>query len=134
MYNFSDMMPAVEAWTKAAQEAQASFWGNPVAWMPAEDSDTPMPWMASKTAPDVLKIGRSIENLSAAIAEHPETLLEVQTRFGLNLMASGAEGWKRMFGLAAEQVAPDQPGDRRFKDPAWADNPVFANIKEAYLS
>jgi polyhydroxyalkanoate synthase len=40
---------------------------------------------------------------------------------------------RRMMGDAAEPIAAPEPGDRRFRDPAWQENIVFDFIKQSYL-
>ena len=40
---------------------------------------------------------------------------------------------RRVAGEEAEPVAAPGPGDRRFKDDAWTENPIYDHIKQSYL-
>ena len=59
----------------------------------------------------------------------------------LKAQQQAAADWLKLWGVAAARVTGAKPepaieperGDRRFKDPAWTDEPVFDTIKQAYL-
>lgn len=65
--------------------------------------------------------------------ENPGNFAEAQTA----LMSSYVDLWsnsvKRMMGEDVCEVAKPAPGDNRFKDAEWSDNPYFDFWKQAYL-
>ena len=63
----------------------------------------------------------------------PQRAVEAQTR----LLARYVDLWgasvKRLAGEEPAPVAEPQPGDNRFRDADWQDNPVFDFLKQMYL-
>lgn len=63
----------------------------------------------------------------------PERLMRAQ----FELMNAYADLWRhaanRMMGVQADPVVETPKSDKRFKDPAWAENAVFDIIKQSYL-
>lgn len=86
-------------------------------------------------APDLdpLGAGKTAFALAARMAADPAGAMQAQTE----LWRSYAELWRRTAlrtaGGGAEPLIEPEPGDRRFKDPAWSENPVFDYLKQSYL-
>jgi polyhydroxyalkanoate synthase len=76
-------------------------------------------------------------NILSDLAQHwftdPTKFAEAQT----SLVSSYAELWnnalQRMLGQPVTPIAEPEPGDNRFKDPDWSQNPYFDFWKQAYL-
>jgi len=83
--------------------------------------------------PDPFGIGESIGAAWRDALSHPEKVMAAQAR----LMSGFAELWsgsaKRMTGETAEPAIAPPPGDKRFRNEAWSENPYFDTIKQAYL-
>jgi len=82
---------------------------------------------------DPAVIGRSFQQLYARLAADPTRLLERQVRFWQDYAALWQGAAQRMLGGEAQPVAEPEPGDKRFKDEEWSENPVFDYIKQSYL-
>jgi polyhydroxyalkanoate synthase len=66
-------------------------------------------------------------------AADPARLMEAQTR----LFANYYTIWQSAMAQAAGQPLPQTDGkqpDKRFSDPDWSDNPMFAGLKQLYLA
>jgi polyhydroxyalkanoate synthase len=74
--------------------------------------------------PDARGITVAYAELAASIVARPRRLFEGLARLGAELMRIGA-------GVSA--VAPE-PSDRRFSDPAWAENPFYRALMQSYLA
>ena len=83
--------------------------------------------------PDPLNVTGAFAALAERMAADPGKAMRAQTE----LWADHARLWRatadRMMGKAAEPVAAPEPGDRRFRDPAWEENAVFDYVKQSYL-
>lgn len=82
---------------------------------------------------DPLGFGEAWLKAASAMVENPEGLVEASSRWANDLMAAHAAAVTRALGGEAE--APIEPSrrDRRFRDPAWQDNPVFFAMMQNYL-
>ena len=58
---------------------------------------------------------------------------QAQTELMQSYMELWSRSMRRMMGEAVEPVAAPEPGDNRFKDQDWTDNPYFDFWKQAYL-
>jgi len=78
-------------------------------------------------------IAKTLMNLGSDILRHPDKAMAAQTE----LMKSHVELWQssmdRLLGKEAEPVISPKPGDRRFKDEDWDNNPLFNFLKQSYL-
>jgi polyhydroxyalkanoate synthase len=72
-----------------------------------------------------------------AFANHlfanPAEILKAQQQATADWMKLWSSFAARAIGTSAEPVIEPERGDRRFKDPAWTEEPVFDTIKQAYL-
>ena len=70
------------------------------------------------------------------IGEHwlsdPARALRAQSALSTGFMSLWGHTLKRMGGEASEPVSPPAPGDKRFADPQWRENPVFDFLAQAY--
>ncbi len=86
-----------------------------------------------KIVRDPFGMGAAMQETFLSALSHPERIVQAQGALldgYLNLWTSAA---KRMAGAEAEPAITPAPGDRRFVDPAWSENPWFDLIKQAYL-
>ncbi len=81
-------------------------------------------------AEDPLRLSDAGMALSASLMREPLKLARIQARVWADYLALAS----RMLnaGDGAQSVTPER-GDRRFRDDAWNDNPVFDLIKQSYL-
>jgi polyhydroxyalkanoate synthase len=92
----------------------------------AMDPHVPKPFDAAAPA-------RAFGAFAAHLFTHPSEILRAQQK--------AAGDWMKLWGAAAARAAGQAPaplaeperGDRRFKDPAWSEEPVFDYLKQAYL-
>lgn len=63
----------------------------------------------------------------------PDKLAVRQTKLTENLVELWGRTYFRLLGQAVEPVARPAPGDARFSDPEWSENPFFDFCKQAYL-
>jgi polyhydroxyalkanoate synthase len=92
----------------------------------AVDPHTPLPY-------DPAAPVRAFTAFAAHLMANPAEILKAQQQ--------AAEDWMKLWSSAAARAAGAKPepaieperGDRRFKDPAWSEEPVFDSIKQAYL-
>ncbi len=63
----------------------------------------------------------------------PRRAVEAQTRLGRAYLDLWTSAIRRRFGEPAAQVVMPEPGDDRFADEEWSQNPFFDFVKQAYL-
>lgn len=78
-------------------------------------------------------VGRSFGELYSQVLADPERFIDAQIRFWQDTAKLWQATTQRMLGEAGEAVIEPAAGDRRFKDEAWVENPVFDYIKQSYL-
>lgn len=88
-----------------------------------------------KTLPmdDSLGLGRAFSQLAMSLATNPAALAGTQVSFWQDTFSLWQQAGMRMLGANSESVIQPARDDRRFKDEAWQDNPLFDFIKQAYL-
>ncbi|MGH9224024.1 MAG: PHA/PHB synthase family protein [Acidimicrobiales bacterium] len=79
---------------------------------------------------------RAVGELATALVSRPSAFSEPARRAREALVDAGWATVVRSFGAraAAPGPVPSEPGDRRFRDPAWTDNPWFFGIGQSYLA
>jgi len=82
--------------------------------------------------PDPLDIARVFALAHTELLRRPDRLLAVQRAWIADLAAILETVAARAAGRAAAPVALPDPGDRRFLDPAWAEDPRFDALRQAY--
>ena len=83
--------------------------------------------------PGALGFDQALRELGEALASRPEAASALWKRFADDCLAAGVA---TMASAAGEQAAPTiEPasGDRRFKDAAWQEHPVYAGMLQGYL-
>ncbi len=85
---------------------------------------------------DPFNISNTFIELGKAMMANPERLVQAQ----MSLMNQYADLWQKMLHNSGKPEKPEgqstsggKKGDRRFKDAAWEENPLFEHLKQAYL-
>ncbi|SEO66817.1 PHA/PHB synthase family protein [Aquisalimonas asiatica] len=73
------------------------------------------------------------QDFYARLVSDPATLVQAQMQFWQDYMALMQSTGLRMMGLEAESAVKPKPGDKRFRDARWEENPLFDFIKQSYL-
>ncbi len=75
---------------------------------------------------------KTLSKIGEYWAADPSRLMEAQTRLFTNYFAI----WQNAMAQAAgaPPPAPASPGDKRFSDPDWSENPMFSALKQLYLA
>jgi polyhydroxyalkanoate synthase len=71
--------------------------------------------------------------VGVGLARHPFGPALAGLRYAAGLAATGAVSTARAFGAETSPPVPPPARDRRFTDPAWADNPLFFGLHQSYL-
>jgi len=82
---------------------------------------------------DPLNVGSAFIDLMGRMMADPLRLAQSQMQLWqayLNLWQSTTQ---KLMGGPAEPAAEPERGDRRFRDSAWSENPVFDYVKQSYL-
>ena len=78
-------------------------------------------------------VSKAYQALWQQMLTDPERLVQAQ----VSLWQDYAKLWentaRRMAGEDVEPVATPEPGDRRFTDDTWSENPLYDHIKQSYL-
>ena len=84
-------------------------------------------------AADGVGKGDGFGAFAAHLFANPSELLAAQQKAASDWMKLWTNAAARAAGAEAEPVIAPERGDRRFKDPAWDEEPVFDYLKQAYL-
>ncbi len=77
--------------------------------------------------------GQTLIQVAASAARHPATIARLGTRYAMDVSRTMLAAGARVMG--SDTPGPHQTGaDRRFKDPAWQDNPAFWALRQRYLA
>ena len=82
---------------------------------------------------DPVVVTKSFQNWLQAAMQDPQRLAQAQLQLWTDYANLWQSATRRMLGQEAEPVAAPAPGDKRFKDDAWQENPVFDYVKQSYL-
>ena len=82
---------------------------------------------------DPLNLTPIISELATRMMSDPTVVLRAQVGLWQNYLDLWQATNRKLLGLEAEPVIEPEPGDRRFRDPAWDDHAVFDFIKQSYL-
>ncbi len=82
---------------------------------------------------DPLGFAEAWQRTAAAALQNPEGMAQAWGRYVTGLAEASAAAAERARGI--EAVGPVQPGrrDRRFRDPAWEENPALFALLQGYL-
>ena len=92
----------------------------------AADPHVPKPFDAAAPA-------RAFGEFAAHLLSNPAELVRAQQKAAADWMQLWGNAAARFAGAKAEPVIAPERGDRRFRDPAWEQDPVFDYLKQAYL-
>ena len=82
---------------------------------------------------DPLGFGETWLRAAAAAMNEPEGLVAASQRFFADAMEAGAAVTAKALGQEATPAIEPQRKDRRFRDPAWQDNPALFGLMQGYL-
>jgi len=83
-------------------------------------------------SPDPFNVGPAMTSVMTSLAGRPDRLFSAQADLFNRYMDLWASTTRRAAG--EEQAPPPKSGgDKRFKDPAWSENPMFDMMRQSYL-
>jgi len=83
--------------------------------------------------PDRSVVSKAFMQLAERMLTEPDKLMQAQSSYMQGMMGLYQNMAKRMQGEEVEPVVQPGPGDRRFKDDIWNENPYFDFLKQSYL-
>jgi polyhydroxyalkanoate synthase subunit PhaC len=118
---------AVSAFAGEMGKAAAAYQSAMSDWMKA--------WQAPlRAATPEIKVNGSGNGAAAQPTFDPQKVMQGQLELMRDYQALWLGTMQRLMNQQpAEPVVTPEPGDNRFKDPAWSENPVFDFIKQSYL-
>lgn len=105
---------------KAAMTAQAA-----IAEAALSQADRP-----AALSPDPFNVGPAMTQVMSGLAARPDKLFAAQADLFNRYMDLWASTTRR---AAGEEAAAPPSKDKRFKDPAWSENPMFDVMRQSYL-
>lgn len=83
--------------------------------------------------PDPMNLMPAFHAFSNQLAQSPDNMFKAQSKLAQDYMQLWTNTAMRLQGQPVADAPTPPKGDRRFKDPAWAENPVFDALRQAYL-
>ncbi|QTC92384.1 class I poly(R)-hydroxyalkanoic acid synthase [Brevundimonas goettingensis] len=83
-------------------------------------------------SPDPFNVGPAMTSVMTSLAARPDKLFSAQADLFSRYMDLWATTSRRAAGETVAPSAGDRP-DKRFKDPAWSENPMFDMMRQSYL-
>ncbi|GAA0636756.1 class I poly(R)-hydroxyalkanoic acid synthase [Brevundimonas lenta] len=105
---------------RAAMTAQAA-----IAEAALSQADRP-----AALSPDPFNVGPAMTSVMSSLAARPDRLFSAQADLFSRYMDLWASTARR---AAGEEPAAAPSKDKRFKDPAWSENPMFDVMRQSYL-
>jgi polyhydroxyalkanoate synthase len=120
----ADQMQALETLSmniaRAAMTAQSA-----IAEAALSQADRP-----AALSPDPFNVGPAMTSVMTSLAARPDKLFSAQA----DLFNRYMDLWASTTRRAAGETRPlDRRPDKRFKDPAWSENPMFDMMRQSYL-
>jgi len=84
-------------------------------------------------ASDLTEAGKLFGEIAQHWVADPGKLVEAQGELWRDFLQLGTASLQRLMGGEAAPVVEPEPGDNRFKDPDWSNNPYFDFWKQSYL-
>jgi polyhydroxyalkanoate synthase len=84
-------------------------------------------------SPDPFHVGPALTEVMGKLAADPNALMRAQADLYARYMDLWQTSVRRLAGEQAEPVIKPAPGDKRFNDPEWENQPVFDVMKQSYL-
>lgn len=88
---------------------------------------------APALAGDMGEAGSMFASVMGRWLSEPEKFAAKQSKLAEDLVELWGRTHKRFLGEKVEPLAKPAPGDSRFRDPEWSENPFFDFCKQAYL-
>ncbi len=89
---------------------------------------------ASGELPDgVADVTKTLGRVAETWLRDPEKAVAAQSELWRNYTEVWNSSVRRFMGETPEAAAEPEPGDKRFQDPDWSDNPFFDFCKQTYL-
>ena len=104
---------------KAAMTAQSA-----IAEAALSQADRP-----AALSPDPFNVAPAMTSVMTSLAARPEKLFQAQA----DLFGRYMDLWASTARQAAGEPPTPAPADKRFKDPAWSENPMFDVMRRSYL-
>ncbi|NJC42324.1 polyhydroxyalkanoate synthase [Brevundimonas alba] len=82
-------------------------------------------------SPDPFNVGPAMTQVMTGLASRPDKLFAAQADLFNRYMDLWASTTRR---AAGEEVSAPPSKDKRFKDPAWSENPMFDVMRQSYLA
>lgn len=82
---------------------------------------------------DPLNLGEAFVGVSLGLMRDPAKLASAQVELARDYFRLCQNFAQKAAGMPTEPVAKPEPGDRRFRDPDWEQNPFFDFVKQSYL-
>ena len=83
---------------------------------------------------DPALLGRALSAATRAVTHSPLATTSATLRLTERLWNAGTATVSRFAGRTAEGPMPVDARDKRFTDPAWAENPAYWGLRQAYLA
>lgn len=83
--------------------------------------------------PDPFNVGPAMTSVMTSLASRPEKLFNAQADLFGRYMDLWTSTARRAAGETVEDAPASASKDKRFKDPAWSENPVFDMMRQSYL-
>src|SRR6476659_7577942 len=84
-------------------------------------------------AEDIVPIAKTFAQVQQFWLTRPMKVLAAQTRLWQSYADLWNASFQQMVGAERSEVAPSNPKDSRFKDPAWSESQYFDVMRQAYL-
>ena len=88
---------------------------------------------AAAMNPDPFNVGPAMTEVMTSLASKPEKLFTAQADLFGRYMDLWSSTARRVSGQAPDASEPAPSKDKRFKDPAWSENPMFDMMRQSYL-
>jgi polyhydroxyalkanoate synthase len=85
------------------------------------------------TGIDPGSLGNALASAAAALAKQPAKVSSAAAGLALEEGAIALDTARRLLDVEVESRVRPEPGDRRFADRAWAENPLLRGLLESYL-
>jgi polyhydroxyalkanoate synthase subunit PhaC len=82
---------------------------------------------------DLARVAATLGRVAEYYLSDAQRALAAQADLSRQFLDLWASTLRRLQGEAAAPVAAPDPGDKRFNDPQWRDNPYFDFLKQAYV-
>jgi polyhydroxyalkanoate synthase len=90
--------------------------------------------MRAQPSADLAQFGKALEQTARGLALRPFTVTQASARFLHGLSRVSMTAVARGMGLGRPPVFDVDPGERRFADPTWSENPAFFTLRQYYLA